>query len=104
MLESPNVQLLSKNQDKEYSLNLKQYDSEQKQLRDVYKSIEDAYKLPKPLEVKNIAADTVEINSTKEKTDRNKQFVKRVGDDIYIDESIKIINRMIINDNVAKKN
>ncbi len=99
-----NVQWLSKNQDKEYSLNLKQYDSEQKQLRDVYKSIEDAYKLPKPLEVKNIAADTVEINSTKEKTDRNKQFVKRVGDDIYIDESIKIINRMIINDNVAKKN
>ena len=54
--------------------------------------------------VKNIVADTIEINRTKEKLDRNKQFVKRVGEDIYIDESVKILNKMIMNDKVAKSN
>ena len=96
------VQWLSKNADKEYNLNLKQYQAEQKALLDIYKDVESAYKLPKTMDVKNIAADTTEISSTKEKMDRNKQFIKRVGEDIYIDESVKIVNRMIVNDNVAK--
>ncbi len=54
--------------------------------------------------MKNIASDTAEIAKTKEKIDGNKRFVKRVGEDIYIDESVKILNRMIVNDKVARKN
>lgn len=99
-----NVLLLEKNVNKEYSLNLKQYDADQKQLKVVYKQLEEAYKLPKPLDVTNIASDTAEIAKTKEKMDGNKRFVKRVGEDIYIDESVKILNRMIVNDKVARKN
>ena len=99
-----NVQWLQKNAEREYSLNMKQFETDQKQMKNVFKQIEEAYKLSKPLEVKNIAADTTEVNRTKEKADRNKQFVKRVGEDIYIDESVKIINKMIVNDNLAKKN
>ncbi len=99
-----NVQLLTAKADKEYSLNLKQYDADQKELRGIYKQLEEAYKLPKPLTVQNVAADTVDINSTKEKAGRNKEFVKRVGQDIYIDESVRILNKMIVNDNIAKKN
>ena len=99
-----NVQWLQKNAEREYSLNMKQFETDQKQMKSVFKQIEEAYKLSKPLEVKNIAADTTEVNRTKEKADRNKQFVKRVGEDIYIDESVKIINKMIVNDNLAKKN
>ena len=98
------VQWLEKNSDREFSLNLKQYEAEQKELKGIYKHLDEAYKLPKMLDVKNIVSDTMEIKSTKEKTDRNKQFVKRVGEDIYIGESVKILNRMIINDNLAKKN
>jgi carboxyl-terminal processing protease len=99
-----NADWLSKNADREYSLNLKQYVLDQAQQRSVIKELEAAYKLPKQLVVKNIASDTTEFNKTKEKTDRNKQFVKRIGEDIYINESVKIINKMILNDNVAKKN
>lgn len=98
------VQWLQKNADREYSLNMKQFETDQKQMKTVFKQIEEAYKLPKALDVKNIAADTTEVNRTKEKADRNKQFVKRVGDDIYIDQSVKILNKMIVNDNLAKKN
>ena len=98
------VQWLQKNSDREYSLNMKQFQSDQKEMKTVFKQIEEAYKLPKPLDVKNIVADTTDVNRTKEKADRNKQFVKRVGDDIYIDESVKILNKMIVSDNLAKKN
>jgi carboxyl-terminal processing protease len=99
-----NVLLLEKSVNKQYSLNLKQYDADQKQLKAVYKQLEEAYKLPRALDVKNIVSDTAEIAKTKEKIDGNKRFVKRVGEDIYIDESVKILNRMIVNDKVARKN
>ncbi len=99
-----NVQWLEKNANKDYSLNLKQYDADQKELRSIAKQLEEAYKLPKQLTVKNVVADTTEIASTKDKQERNKQFIKRVESDIYIDESVKIINKMIVNDKVAKQN
>ena len=98
------VKVLENNSNKPYSLSLKQYEEDKKQLKAVYKQLEDAYKLAKALDVKNIVADTTEINKTKEKIDRNKQFVKRVGEDIYIDESVKILNKMIVNDKMAKRN
>ncbi len=99
-----NVQWLEKNANKEYSLNIKQYDADQKELRSVAKQLEDAYKLPRQLAVRNIVSDTTEIASTKDKQERNKQFIKRIESDIYIDESVKIINKMIVNDKVAKQN
>lgn len=99
-----NVQWLEKNADREYSLNITQYKQDQKELRDVYKQVEELYKLPKPLDVKNIAADTVAINKTKEKIDRNKDFVKKIGTDIYVDETVKVLNKMIVQTNIAKNN
>jgi carboxyl-terminal processing protease len=99
-----NVQWLEKNSEKAYSLNIAKFKEDQKHLKDVYKQIEDLYKLPKPMVIKNIAADSVEINKAKEKVERNKAWLKRVGDDIYIDESVKVINKMIVQANTAKVN
>ena len=99
-----NVEWLKKNADREYSLNLNQYDLDQKQMKSVFKQIEEAYKLTKPMDVKNLGSDTTDANKTKEKTDRNQQFVKKVSEDIYIDQSVKILNRMIVSENIAKKN
>jgi carboxyl-terminal processing protease len=99
-----NVQWLGQNASKDYSLNLTKYKEDQKAVKDVYKQIEEAYKLPKSLVIKNLAADSADVSSTKEKADKNRIFMKKLGDDIYIDESVKIINKMIVNDNIAKKN
>jgi carboxyl-terminal processing protease len=99
-----NVAVLEQNSNKPFSLNLRQYEEDKKMLKSVYKQLEEAYKLAKNMDVKNIVADTVDINKSKEKIDRNKQFVKRVGEDIYIDESVKILNKMIVNDKVARRN
>jgi carboxyl-terminal processing protease len=99
-----NVAWLSANADKEYSLNQKQYEFDLAQQKAVYKEIESAYKLTNKLDVKSMVVDTVEASKAKEKADRNKQFVKRIGEDIYIDAAVKILNKMIGNDNLAKKN
>ncbi|MEO7265997.1 MAG: carboxy terminal-processing peptidase [Ferruginibacter sp.] len=99
-----NVQWLEKNSEKAYSLNIVKFKEDQKQLKDVYKQIEELYKLPKSMEIKNIPSDTVDINKAKEKVDRNKAWLKRIGDDIYIDESVKVINKMIVQANTAKVN
>jgi carboxyl-terminal processing protease len=99
-----NAEWLQKAYDKQFSLNLKQYNFEQSQQRSVYKEMEAAYKLTKVMDVKNIVADTLEANKTKEKAANNKKFVKRIAEDIYVDESVKILNKMILNGQVAKKN
>jgi hypothetical protein len=54
--------------------------------------------------VKNIAADTVVINSAKEKIEKNTLWLKKVGNDIYIDETVKVMNNMINQSTTAKNN
>ena len=99
-----NVQWLEKNNDKQYSLNIVQYREDQKQLKAVYKQIEEAYKLPKGMDMKYLVADNVSADYSKEKIDRNKQWLKVRSEDIYIDESVKILNKMITQANLAKVN
>ena len=99
-----NVEWLEKNADREYNLNIVKYKQDQKELKAVYKQLEDLYKLPKTMDVKNMDTDTLAINAAKDKVDRNKQFIKRIGNDIYIDESVKVLNKVIEQGNVAKRN
>jgi len=97
-----NVQWLEKNADRQYSLNLNKYKQEQKELKNVYKQIEDLYKLSSPMSVKNLIADTNNISVSKEKVERNNQWITRLSTDIYIDETVKVLNKMIVQDNLAK--
>ena len=99
-----NVDWLAKNADREYDLNISKFKTDQKELKAVYKQLEDSYKLPKQMDVKNLITDTLAINSLKDKADRNKIFIKRISDDIYIDESVKVLNKVIEQGNVAKRN
>ena len=96
-----NVQWLEKYNDKEYSLNINKYRAEQVELKKVIKEIEELYKLPSPLAVNNLVADTTAINAEKDKVEKNRIWLKRLGDDIFIDESLKVLNKMIAQDNLA---
>ena len=100
-----NVEWLAKNADKEFSLNKAKYEFDVNQQKSVYKEIEAAYKLTNLLSVKNIGTDSLDVNATKDKIkiERNKQFVKKIGEDIYINAAVDIVNKMIKNDNVVKK-
>jgi len=99
-----NIDWLGANNDKAYSLNIDKYKEEQKQFKNTYKQLEELNKLQKELNVKNIAADTVTINVAKDKIEKNKQWLKRVSGDIYIDETMKVINNMILQKATAKNN
>ena len=97
-----NVDWLGKYNDKEYSLNINRYKEEQKQLKAVYKQIEELYKLPQPMNMQNLSVDTMQINSGLDKIDKNKQWLKFRSSDIYIDESVKVLGKMIVQNNLAK--
>lgn len=89
------IQLLDKNSDKIYSLNLTKYRTQLKQLRATAKDLDSLSKPKIELNVTNLNADIATVQADKEKTERNKLWLKRVGTDIYISETIKVLNNMI---------
>jgi carboxyl-terminal processing protease len=98
------VQWLDSNNSKPYSLNINKYKEEQKQLKVVYKQMDDLYKLSKDLNVKNTTSDTEAIGTDKDKMDKNNQWLKRLSGDIYVDETVKAMNNMIMQISTAKNN
>jgi len=95
------VDWVEKNNNKIYSLKLEKYKADQKNFKNAYKEIDELYKLATPLKIDNIPADTMAINSTKEKSEKNRLWIKRVGEDIYVDKSLRIMERMIRKNNIA---
>ncbi len=95
---------LEKYNDREYSLNFNKYREDQKQLKIKANELDNLYKLNKEMNVKNTAADATVINGAKEKIEKNNQWLKRVSNDIYIDETVKVMNSMINQSITAKTN
>jgi len=89
---------------REYSLKLNKYREDQKQFKAKIKELDELYKLNKSMTVQNIAADTLAINAAKEKIDKNSQWLKRVSNDIYIDETVKVMKNMISQEATARRN
>lgn len=96
------VKWLSKNSDKIYSLNLQKFRDEQKQIRNIAKQMDSVSKLPANLNVVNIQVDQEKMKDDSAKIERNKQWIKRISDDIYIDETVKVVDDMIGQEALAK--
>lgn len=90
-----NLQKLEVYTEKEYSLNINKYREEQKTVKGLYKELEDLSKLAKDINITNAAVDAPIISAAKDRAERNKQWLKRLGTDIYLDETVKIINNLI---------
>jgi len=89
------VNLLDKYNDKETPLNIQKYRAKMTEIKATSKKLEDLTKLPVDLPVKNITTDSIELGTDKDKIAKNKQFLKRVSDDIYIDQTVKVVDKMI---------
>ena len=99
-----NAEWLSKQNDKEYTLNLKKYQEEQKEIRNRVKQIDSLNKTPSEVNVEALADDLKKFQYDEGKSERFKQWIKNLRSDIYLDESVKVINDMIIQNNLVYNN
>jgi carboxyl-terminal processing protease len=97
------VNLLDKYNDKETPLNIQKYREKLTEIKASSKQLEELTKLPVDLSVKNIATDSLELINDKDKLAKNKLFLKRIGDDIYINETVKVVNKMIEEAQLAQR-
>jgi carboxyl-terminal processing protease len=95
--------VLARQDDKEYPLEMNQFKKEQKITRDAVKKIESLIKLDKNMQVSFLPQDQSRyISADKDKTERYKQWLNNVGKDLYVDQAVKVINDMVTQQNLAK--
>jgi len=89
-----NTAWLSQNVDKEYELNITKYKAEQNAIKDKVRQTDSMGKLAKPIDMQPVAADRDKFfnNPDKAKGERYQQWLKLVQTDIYIGETLNIIN------------
>jgi carboxyl-terminal processing protease len=93
VLES--VKLLEKSNDKEYTLNLNKYKEEQKKLQETNKLLDELKKNQQELTIDFLPQDMKRLESDTAKLERRKQWGKFLSKDIYVSETVNIINDMI---------
>jgi carboxyl-terminal processing protease len=93
---------LKKNSEREYSLNLLKYKQEQKELKDVLKKLDDLNKSSDSLNFQIPEVDLQDVNSSEEKIDKNKQWIKFRKNDIYIEQTMKSLDKIILQNSMVK--
>lgn len=97
------VAKLEKFNDKEYSLNINKYRAEQKEIKAAIKKIDEVNKNPKELDLSLLPADEKRLSTDNDKLERRKQWAKSLTKDIYLGESVNIMNDMITQTALAKR-
>lgn len=93
---------LSKQNDKEYSLQIDKYRKEQAAIRSTIKQLEGLLKLNGQLDVSALPGETNRWESDKNKQERFVQWLKTLQKDIYLDQAVKVMNDMISQQNLVK--
>jgi carboxyl-terminal processing protease len=99
------TELLARQDDKEYSLQIDEFKKEQKITRNAVKDIEKLVKMDQAMPVSFIKRDENRyISADKDKTERYKQWLNNVSKDVYIDQAVKVLHDMVNQTNLAKAN
>jgi carboxyl-terminal processing protease len=88
--------LLEKENDREYSLNITKYRQQQTKIRESMKKIEELNKSQQALEVSLLPQDEKRLSVDNDKLERRQQWSKNLSKDIYLGETVNIINDMIV--------
>jgi carboxyl-terminal processing protease len=97
------VNLLDKFRNEEVPLNIVKYKEMQAQIKSASKQLENYSKLPTGLPVNSLIKDSLNIGSDTTKIKSQKQFLKSVGTDIYIDETVNILDKVIGEEALAQR-
>jgi carboxyl-terminal processing protease len=96
---------LDKERDKPTDLQLEKYRERRKKMNTIGKELETALKLPKSLNIVLAKSDAEKYTLDQEKEDRFiKPWLKGLQTDIYLDETVNIMNDMVSQFNVAYHN
>ncbi len=97
------VNLLDKFNDEEAPLNIKQYRARNEEIKSISKKLDSISKLKVDLPVHNIASDSLALDNDSAKISRNKDFLKHISDDIYINQTVKVVDKMIGEEQIAER-
>jgi carboxyl-terminal processing protease len=98
------VTLLDKYRNEEVPLNIVKYKEMQKEIKNASKRLETFSKSPADLSVKSVAVDSLSFAGDTSRITKQGQFLKLIGNDIYVDETVKVINKLINEEALAQNN
>lgn len=99
-----NTNILADNRKTSRSLELQKYKVQLKEIKDVSAKVRDLTKLKDDLSVANLQGDLAVINSDSLKKDRNDFWVKYLKKDVYLNETINVMDDVIQQKGMAVKN
>ncbi len=99
-----NVEWFASENNKQFTLNLKKYQEEQKEIKERAKQVDSLNKMPTEVNVEALEEDLQRLSYDVSKTERFKQWIKNLRTDIYLDEAVKVINDMIVQDHLVYNN
>jgi carboxyl-terminal processing protease len=95
--------VLAKQNDKEYPLQLEQFRKEQKATRAASKEIERLIKMERAMNISYLKQDEQRyVSDDKDKTERYKQWLTNVSRDVYVDQAVKVVHDIVNQQNLAK--
>lgn len=96
--------VLADNRKTARSLDLKNYKVQLKEIKDISTKVRDLTQLKDDLSVANLSSDLEGINSDSLKKDRNDFWLKYLKKDIYLNETVNVMNDAIQQKGMALKN
>lgn len=99
-----NTNILADNRKTARSLELKNYKAQLKEIKDISTKVRGLTQTKDDLSVANIASDLTIINSDSLKKDRNDFWLKYLKKDVYLNETVNVMNDAIQQKGMALKN
>ncbi|WP_394993804.1 carboxy terminal-processing peptidase [Emticicia sp.] len=99
-----NTNVLADNRKTARSLELKNYKAQLKEIKDISTKVRGLTQTKDDLSVANIASDLTIINSDSLKKDRNDFWLKYLKKDVYLNETVNVMNDAIQQKGMALKN
>ncbi|HEY5391398.1 MAG TPA: carboxy terminal-processing peptidase [Hanamia sp.] len=96
------VALLDDYRNQPTPLNIVKYKQMQKEVQEAAKKLDDYSKLPVALNVDALPSDSIAMAGDTTKMSREKIFLKTIGSDIYVDETVKALEKVIGEKQIAE--
>jgi carboxyl-terminal processing protease len=94
---------LSKQNDKEYPLQLDKFKAQQTKMRTLVKQMDTLLKLNKELNIAYLKEDAARRSADKDKAERYNLWLKDRSKDVYLDQAVKVIDDMVNQQNLVKQ-